>query len=63
MFFGAENNQLANDVFDKIQAFEQKAERVVIINPYSSLRLFEGFFKMPSEEQTQSNAEFEVIFF
>lgn len=63
MFFDAENNQLANQLHDRIKALEKIGNKVGIINPYSSLTLFEYFFKRASDERTQSNAEFEVNFF
>ena len=63
MFFGAENNALANQLNDKIKVLEGTGNKVGIINTYSSLTLFEHFFRRPAQEQTQSNAEFEVNFF
>ncbi|MGN8059715.1 hypothetical protein ACTJKN_25790 [Pedobacter sp. 22163] len=63
MCFRAENNELANKVYDRIKELEKKGNRVGIINTYSSLTLFEYFFKAPEEQQTQSEEEFEVNFF
>ncbi len=63
MFFRKENNNLANQIYDKIKEFEKKGTRIGIINPYSSLKLFEHFFSKPEEPETQSQAEFEVNLF
>ena len=63
MFFRKENNNLANQVYDRIKEFEKKGVRIGIINPYSSLKLFEYYFSKPEEPETQSQAEFEVNLF
>lgn len=63
MFFRKENNELANQIYDRIREFEKKGIRIGIINPYSSLQLFEYFFSKPEEPETQSQAEFEVNLF
>lgn len=63
MFFRKENNNLANHIYEKIKEFEKKGARIGIINPYSSLKLFEHFFSKSEEPETQSQAEFEVNLF
>ncbi|MGN7986050.1 hypothetical protein ACTJKC_01850 [Pedobacter sp. 22226] len=63
MFFSGGNNKIANEIFDRIKVLEKEGNIVGIVNPYSSLTLFEHFFKLPEEPQTQSNEEFEVNFF
>lgn len=60
MFFRKENNELANQIYDRIIEIEKKGVRIGIINPYSSLKLFEYFFSKPEEPETQTQAEFEV---
>ena len=35
MFFRKENNELANQIYDRIKEFEKKGIRIGIINPYS----------------------------
>jgi hypothetical protein len=54
MFFRAENNELANQIYDRIKEFEKKAVRIGIINTYSSLKLFEYFFSRPEGPITQT---------
>lgn len=63
MFFCKENNELANQVYDRIKEFEKKCIRIGIINPYSSLKLFEYYFTRPEEPETQTQDEFEVNMF
>jgi len=63
MYFRKENNDFANKVYDNIKELEKKGKQIVIINPYSSLKLFESFFSKPEEPETQSQAEFEVNLF
>jgi hypothetical protein len=62
IFFGPTNNDFANELFKRINSLEKEGNRVGIIHPYSSLTLFEYFFKRPAEAQTQTDAEFEVNF-
>jgi hypothetical protein len=61
MFFCEENNQLANQIYSKLSSYRQarKAEPI-IINPYTSLQIFEFCFNELGDENTQSNAEAEV---
>ncbi|MES2678531.1 MAG: hypothetical protein V4635_01540 [Bacteroidota bacterium] len=64
--FGAENNKFANDIYKLIKNQEEKVQRhVQIIHLYSSLKLFEFFFKNCTDdnEPEQTAAEFEVNFF
>lgn len=63
MFFRAENNELANQIYDRIKKFEKTGVRIGIINAYSSLKLFEYFFSKPEEPETQTQAELEVNLF
>lgn len=63
MFFRAENNELANQIYDRIKEFEKKGVRIGIINTYSSLKLFEYFFSRPEEPITQTEAQLEVNLF
>lgn len=63
MFFGKENNELANQIYERIKEFEKKDIRIGIINPYSSLKLFEYYFSQPEVPETQTQAEFEVNMF
>jgi hypothetical protein len=57
--FGPENNDIANEIYDKIKPFEKKGTRIGVINIYSSLNLFERFFSKEENIETQSDAEFE----
>lgn len=63
MFFRAENNGLANQIYDRIKEFEKKGVRIGIINTYSSLKLFEYFFSRQEEPITQTEAQLEVNLF
>lgn len=63
MFFRAENNGLANQVYERIKEFEKKGIRIGIINTYSSLKLFEYFFSRPEEPITQTEAQLEINLF
>lgn len=63
MFFRKENNELANQIYDRIKAIEKTGKRIGIINTYSSLQLFEHYFTQPEEPETQTQAEFEVNLF
>jgi hypothetical protein len=63
MFFRTENNEFANQIYDRIKEFEKKGVRIGIINTYSSLKLFEYYFSKPEEPVTQSEAELEVNLF
>ena len=63
MFFRKENNELANQIYSRIKAFENKGLQIGIINSYSSLKLFENYFSRPEEPETLDPAEFEVNLF
>lgn len=60
MLFSIENNDFANSVYQKIKEVEAREKKVGIINPISSLQLFETFFQRESERVTQTSAQFEV---
>lgn len=62
-FFSAENTEFANQIYNRINEIEKTGVPVGIINPYSSLKLFEYYFSKPEEPQTQTNQEFEVNLF
>lgn len=62
-FFRIDNSVFAIQVYGRIKEFEKKGTRIIIINPYSSLKLFEQYFSKPYEQETQTQAEFEVNFF
>lgn len=63
MFFRKENNELANQIYERIKEFDKKGVRIGIINTYSSLKLFEYFFSKRAEPETQTQAELEVNLF
>lgn len=63
MFFQAENNELANQIYSRIKEIENKGVRIGIINTYSSLKLFEYYFAKSEETETQTKAELEVNLF
>lgn len=60
MFFRTENQSFANLIYSKIKALEKP---VRIFNIYSNLKLFEIFFSMEEQVETQFDAEFEVNLF
>ncbi len=62
-FFCAENNDLANYVYGVIKNIEKTGTKVGVINPYSSLSLFECCYKNEEKEETQSNSDFEINLF
>ena len=58
--FSKENSDFAIDILNKINEIEEKEERaLIIVNPYTSLTLFELFFSREVEQIIQSHAEFE----
>jgi len=63
MFFRKENNNFANQIYERIKEFEKKGVRIGVINPYSSLKLFEYYFSKTEEQETQTQAELEVNLF
>ena len=50
-------------IIQRIFELEKQGKGVQIFNAYSSLKLFEIFFKAGENEETQSGAEFEVNLF
>lgn len=63
MFFQTENYEFAKDVYQKIDEIARKGVRPVIVNTYSSLKLFEHYFSKTEELETQTKLEFEVNLF
>lgn len=63
MFFRKENNEIANQIYERIKESEKKSARIGIINTYSSLKLFEYVFTKPEEPEMQTQAELEVNLF
>jgi hypothetical protein len=61
--FSEPNKNFSNNVYKKILEVEQSGTTVGIINPICSLRLFEYFFVLTEEEETQSHEEFEINLF
>lgn len=61
--FGPKNSVFSSQVYTVIKDLEAKGYMVGIINTYSSLKLFEIFFKKAAEQETQSPDEFEVNLF
>nr|WP_121269849.1 hypothetical protein [Pedobacter schmidteae] len=60
MFFCEENNEFANEVYQKLRANEiQVRVPLKIINPFSALQIFEYSFDHLTDEEVQSNAEAE----
>ena len=60
MFFCAENNEFANEVYQKLRAYEAEVKvPLKIINPFSALQIFEYSFDHLTDEETQSKAESE----
>lgn len=63
MYFRKENNEIANEIYNKIKILERDGSQVGIVNPYSSLSLFEYYFSKPEEEETQTGEKFEISLF
>lgn len=64
MFFREQNSKFANEVYDRIKNLENNGKEVIIFNTYSSLRLFEIFFSIESQEVfSQTDEEFEINLF
>ena len=59
LMFSEVNSSFANRIYERISLLEKQFNIVQIINPYSSLRLFELFFSRGEEPYTQTEAEFE----
>lgn len=64
MLFGRENNGFANDVYDKVKAYQKQTQAKIII-PYTltSLTLFQHAFQHLDENETLTEAEIEVNVF
>ncbi|MBW8050174.1 MAG: hypothetical protein FVQ77_07525 [Cytophagales bacterium] len=63
-FFCAENNSIANQIYFKLMKLEDdKRKEIIIIQPQSSLQLFEYCFDNLSNDETQKKAEAEVNIF
>ena len=64
MFFCAENNEFANDLYKRIKSLSTKIGMTIkIITPLTALQLFEYSFEHLNENQTQTKAEIEVNLF
>lgn len=64
MWFGKENNKLANEINDKINQYKRgKSHNVGILNPRTNLKLFETVLAQNHETEEISNQEFEILLF
>ncbi len=63
MFFRQENRDFATAVHERIRIQERQGRQVQIINPYTSLKLFETFFQIVDNDVTQTPQEFEINLF
>lgn len=62
--FGKENNKLANEINDKIVRYKnEKSKNVGILNPRTSLKLFETVLTQNKEDIEISNKELEILIF
>lgn len=60
MFFCQENNQLANEIYFKLNTLRQKHQaELIIISPQASLQIFEFCFDHLTDEDKQEKAEAE----
>lgn len=60
MFFNAENNEFANEIYQKLRTCEVEVRvPLKIINPFSALQIFEFSFDHLTDEEIQSKAETE----
>jgi hypothetical protein len=63
-WFGPDNNQLANEIYEKINHYSTENSREVgIINPRTSLTLFEKVLASDDSAPPISDADFEVLIF
>ena len=63
-WFGKENNGLANEINDKINQYKKvKSNNVGIVNPRTSLKLFETVLAHNQETNEISNTELEILLF
>lgn len=62
--FGEENNKLANEINDKIVQYKKgKLKTVGILNPRTSLKLFETVLTQNQEDFEISNKDIEILIF
>lgn len=59
MIFSVENHEFANVVYKKIRKLEKDGKKVQIINPFSSLTLFEYFFEKDLQGNNDDKLELE----
>jgi len=60
IFFCAENNELANQIYKRLQTIESEAKVPLrIINPLTALQIFEYSFDHADESEIQTKAEIE----
>lgn len=63
MFFRKENEHFGNYVYNVILEKEKDESEIILINVYSSLKLFEYFFSQEEMIETQTESESEVNLF
>ena len=62
--FGKENNKLANEINDKIVEYKkEKSKTVGILNPRTSLKLFETVLIQNQEDREISDKDLEILIF
>lgn len=62
--FGKENNELANEIYSKIVKYEKENSKTVgILNPRTSLKLFETVLAHDKENIEISNKDLEILIF
>jgi hypothetical protein len=63
-WFGKENNKLANDINDRINQYKrEKSNNIGILNPRTSLKLFEAVLGHNQENIEISDQELEILLF
>lgn len=63
MLFSRENDDLAIKIFNRIQSIQNTGKDIVIINTFTSLKLFEHFFERFDDSVSQGPVEFERSIF
>jgi len=65
MFFEAENNQIANDIFDRVIEYSENNpdKEVTLVSTESVLYLLEFAYDNIKDDETLSNQEFEISLF
>ncbi|UBM61347.1 hypothetical protein LA303_07905 [Candidatus Sulfidibacterium hydrothermale] len=64
MWFGKENNKIANEINDIINKYiKTSGHEIVIINPRSSLVLFENILSVKDTPNTVTESDFELLLF